>query len=289
MSAYAVRRALGHFTEAEMQFGVALKEVGSTCGLLRNYYKGVSKGLGQVTDLAYKDANFRRSMRNWIKGYKEIPSRYLEFIYGIRPLADDIANAVDVLTDDKEARRGFGLRLRGKFKYSEEQTVQLNCVPNSVCRANLVMQAKAKASLKFNLPSWYWDKLPTVTFFSEIYETTRLSFVLDWVLPLGEWISGFEGFQLRPFFQEGSSTIFLSRVGRSATVIPSPPWAPSRTEIPLRWTEYNMSRVAFTSFPSGLIMRIPRLRNSLGIDKMDQASALAGQRLAKLSKVLGHE
>lgn len=286
LHAYAVRRALGNFGEAEMQFGVALREVGSTCKLVTDYYRRSADVLGRVTQDVVNRPGFKRAMKQYVRGWRQAPSRYLEYLYGMKPLADEIANAVEVLTDSKEAKRGFGLRLRGKYKSYEAQEVQLNCVTFTVAKAQLALRCQSKASLKFNLPDWYWDELPPVTAFSELYETTSLSFVLDWVLPLGEWIRGFEGFQLRPFFQEGSSTVFLRRVGTRATIVPSAGWTPSANALGIQWREYYMNRIAFTSFPSYLIMRVPRLRLALSIDKMDDASALAAQRLMKLSREL---
>lgn len=288
MQSYAIRKALGHFAEAEMQFGVALREVGSTCNLVTNYYRAGSKVVSKVTEDVINRPGFKRAMKDYVRGWKQIPSRYLEYLYGMKPLADEIANAVEVLTDNKEWGRGFGLRLRGKFKTKERQIVALNCVTFTTARLDLLMMAECKASLKFNLPDWYWDKLPPVTPFSEAYESASLTFVLDWCLPLGEWLRGFEGFQLRPFFAEGSTTLFMRRVGNHAEIVPSNGWTASKSSLETRWREYYMNRVAFTTFPSAAVMRIPRLRHTLGIDKMDQASALLGQRLAKLSRAIAN-
>jgi hypothetical protein len=47
-----------------------------------------------------------------------------------------------------------------------------------------------------------------------------------------------------------------------------------------------MNRVAYESFPTELVMRVPRMRNLLGLNKLDQASALAGQRFANLGKTI---
>jgi hypothetical protein len=271
-----------------MQLGVALREVGSTAGLLAQYYRGASRMLSQVTEDVINNGNFRRAMRDFRHGWKEAPSRYLEYLYGMRPLADDVNNAVDVLTTMKLNGYAMRLTLKGKA-YLRDRELKSVQAPTTGCLLNLdvALRAKCKASLSFQLPNWFWDNVPVVTAFSEAYETAPYSFVLDWALPIGSWIRGFEGLSLRPFFKEGSTTYFMR--GSSGTLIVSgvSGYSAAPDKLGASYKYWYMRREAFTTFPTERVMRLPRLRSPLRISNMDQWAALAGQRLGKLNRAIG--
>lgn len=285
----SIRDALGHFGDAQVQAGVALREAGGTVKMLAEYYKQLSHGLGRVTEEVVRNGSFRKSMRDFKNGWKGAPSQYLKYIYGVRPLSDDIVNATNVLTEYKH--RGYALKmsLHGRKRLDDERTITAQAPHTSISyRIPLKERYSCKSSLVFKLPDWYWDSLPTVTGLSEAWEHMPYSFVLDWALPIGNWLRGFEGLQLRPFFTEGCTTTFFRSAGSYTTVEMSGSWTASLDVIPETGRNYwYMKREILTSFPTERVMSLPRLRNVLRIGLLDQFSALAGQRFAKLSKAIG--
>lgn len=293
-NSYVLRKALGHFGEPEARLGVALREAKETVGLTTQYYRAASRFFGELTeDLARGVRGGRNSAMRWNQfldeGWTAVPSRYLEYLYGMRPLADEISNAVDVLTDMKEQGHGFQLTLRDRYTIQDATQLQLNGVTNAVAKCRGLTTQTHRASLVFSLPSWYWETMGRpVTAFREAWEVARLSFVLDWVFPVKNWLHGFEGFQLRPFFKEGSVSVFLERRITSVELDKgvNPGLFLAQSLSTQGWREYFLSRQSLSTFPSEAVMRLPRLRNTLGLDKMDQMAALAGQRLAALQQVL---
>lgn len=288
-NACAIRDALGHYAEANQKLGVALKEARQTAGLAAQYYREAARSFGRVTEALASDrkGSFRKEMGQFAKGWKKAPARYLEYLYGVRPLADEISNAVDVLTDIGDQGYQFKMTLKGKYRVSGTSTSSHNTtIQSTTATVSLTTKQQHKASLVFTLPDWFWDVLPPVTPFSEFYETTSLSFVLDWLVPVNNWLRGFEGLQLRPFFTEGSTTCFLRRSGGSVRFNTTAGYTQSVGPTSVTHRDYYMSRVAFESFPTELVMRVPRMRSLLGLDKLDQASALAGQRFANLGKTI---
>jgi hypothetical protein len=268
---------------------VALREVRQTAGLAAQYYREAAKSFGRVTDALQNDrkGSFRKEMGQFAKGWKKAPARYLEYLYGVRPLADEISNAVDVLTDIGDQGYRFKMALKGKYKTSGSSTSSHNTtILSTTATVSLTTKQTHKASLIFVFPDWFWDTLPPVTPFSEAYEHQSLSFVLDWVWPFGQWLRGFEGLQLRPFFQEGSTTCFIRRSGGSVRFNTTPGYTLGVGPVTITHRDYYMNRVAYESFPTELVMRVPRMRNLLGLNKLDQASALAGQRFANLGKTI---
>lgn len=288
VASLAIRDALGSFGENSQQLGVALQELKGTGELLAKYYKEAAHGIGKVADAVQspREGSFRKQMKDFARGWRKAPSRYIEYLYGIKPIADDIANAIDVQTEYKHQGYDFRLTLRGKYRMNDERKEFVRPPPN--CTAHIVQKQSfdCKASLVFSLPPWYWDELPTVTPFSQFYDTTRLSFVLDWALPIGDWVRGVEGFQLRPFFKEGSTTVFVRSLGRTVEVQPQVGFSCSSAQLACSEMCYVMSRRAFFSFPSEAVFSLPKLRSVLQLKHMDDAAGLLGQRFAKLSRSL---
>lgn len=290
-NAVALRKALAQFADSELDFGVALREVKETAGLATQYYQAASRAVSSLHSSLSRSGSLRQQMRDFLSKHsaewKGIPSRYLEYLYGMKPFADELANAVDLLTDCRDREYGFKLTLRAKTRFHdlrERDDAGGVYTYSAVWKMNVTQMHRA--SLVFQLPSWYWDKLPPVTAFSEAWQVTRLSFLADWVLPIGQWLRGFEGFQLRPFFQEGSVSMFLSR--RYSGVELRRGTGLVSASLPIsRSSDYSFRRTKLVTFPGELLFRPPRLRSTLGIDKLDQASALLGQRLAKLAQEVG--
>lgn len=298
-NAYALRKALAHFGDAELKLGVALREVKETVALATQYYRAGARLTNSLADDIQRGIrnpyakqqwrDFKRHGAEW----KGIPARYLEYLYGMKPFADDLQNAVDVLTEYRDRDFGFALSLKDKVKFFGTNSVSTGGPLGLYTVAwNANVTQTHRASLVFQLPSWYWDALPPVTAFSENWEVIRLSFIVDWFLPVNQFLRGFEGFQLRPFYKEGSVSMFLSRRFTSVTIKPEPGYTLEASVVPSpmkggRAPTYQLNRQKLPAFPSGLLFRPPRLRQGLGLDKMDQASALLGQRLAKLSRVIG--
>lgn len=288
LGSLAIRDALGSFGENSQQLGVALQELKGTGELLAKYYKEAAHGIGKVTDAVQspREGSFRKQMKDFAKGWRKAPSRYIEYLYGIKPIADDIANAIDVQTEYKHQGYDFRLTLRGKYDMKDERTSFIRPPANTVAHIVQKQDFRSKASLVFSLPPWYWDELPTVTPFSQFYDTTRLSFVLDWALPVGDWVRGVEGFQLRPFFKEGSYTVFRRSTGQTITLAPQVGYSVSKTQFSGPEQLYVMSREAFFTFPSEAVFSLPKLRSVLQIKHLDDAAGLLGQRFAKLSRAL---
>lgn len=280
----AIRKALGRFGEAEVQLGAAMREARQTAGMVGKYYQHASTLTRKLESAVLGSKKVRQQFRDFLRnGWKDAPSAYLEYLFGMKPLADDLTNAVQVLQDAKQHDGSFKMTLRGKYKDRDERVepaYQSWVGQVSQVYGLIDLSQVSKASLTFQLPDWYWDRLPPVTFFRENWETTRLSFVLDWVLPINQWLMGFEGTQLRPFFQEGSRSTLMRRHVSNPTST-DPRWAASGGG----WgDDYSYSRIAFDSFPTEeLLTRLPRVQNILGLDQLRVGSALLGQRLASLA------
>lgn len=279
----AVRKALGQWGEDQMRLNTALREVRHTAKQLADYYRGTSRMLGRVTEgLANK--NFKKRMRDYKHGWKEAPSQYLGYLYGMRPLAEDVERAAAKLSEAKTRGLSMRIYLHGNHtsRATYNQSLQTTTGYSAVQHQLHVYQAKA--ALCFKLPDWFLDNYQPVTFFSEAYELTRLSFVLDWVWPLGSWIRGMEGLQLMPFFTEGSTTVFSRITGNAISVKADPGWAIKAQNVSYQGAMYQLVRRNVKTLTG--VGRLPSLRSPLKLSYLDDAAGLAGQAFAKLSRAI---
>lgn len=285
--AVVYRKALGNYGDAHQKLGVALREARGTAGLAAQYYKQSASVLHRVYEGAARDKGFRTAMRQFKHGWKEAPSRYLEYSYAIRPIAEDLQSAVDVLYSLRDRGMAYKLTLRGKHQFTDVRTLP---VQSPSTRFTVKMDADvttdARCSLVFKLPPWHNETLPPVTAFSEQWAVTGYSYIVDWALPITSWLRGFEGTQLRPFFSEGSFTMFTRVRGRSVWTRAQDRYVVSPNELPATLECCSLQRTVLGAFPTEDLFRPPRFRSILRLSHLDDAAALAGQRLAKLSRLL---
>ena len=119
-----------------------------------------------------------------------------------------------------------------------------------------------------------------MTPFSELWEGTRYSFVLDWVPPVGNWIGAMQAAQFDPYFKAGWELRLVEEqvqgpVTRSDNPHPTKftldigDWAVRRLTM-VREALTSEQRPAFRT-------KFPDFRNKLGIDHAAQGLSLMTQ------------
>ena len=109
---------------------------------------------------------------------------------------------------------GYGFTCRAGRKDQEERTEDryVQTWGNGQVRSvtwHLQRTVFTRVGYTFFLPDWFIQQTPTIAPFSTAYELTRYSFVLDWFLPIGQWLSAMESAQFSPFFREGFETVMI--------------------------------------------------------------------------------
>lgn len=132
----------------------------------------------------WQTGNTRR--RNWGK----IPRRWLELQYGWRPLMQDIIGAMEYLT---KIDRGPLIHADGKVSDDDERMITIGSGYAGIsCKARLASRSTVFVNL------WYELNLPLLAEVSSLgllnpaelcWELTSYSFVVDWFLPIGPWLS----------------------------------------------------------------------------------------------------
>lgn len=276
LAADTMRECLAQFTERAVQLGAAAREAGSTFKMVGDAATGMAHGLD---NLMSKDWKSLGRMASW----RKLPSAYLEYLYGWRPVSEDISNAFDQLDNSlQEDGCTFSLRRTKKLE-SITPPVRRDLFDGRI-PAEIIWRHRqqCRAVMRFALPSWYWEELPTVAPFGTLYETTRASFIVDWFIPIGSWIGAFESAQLWPFFTGGTMSEKRERTVQSFRVI-NPENKFRLTQGPIRNNHYDYSyeRSVITEMAQGIIFARPSLRNPLSLSHAAQGLSLLTQVFRK--------
>ena len=193
--------ALSKGTRNVAQASAALRQSREIVDMVGDYTRRAARGLDNLMgrDGLHK---LRGPMSTW----KEIPSEYLRYLYGIAPLGDDIANGLDELS----AMNDYGMKMTMILKASKrlnETRRAYNGIRHGTGLRDIYYEGKSvtgvRVGYRFDLPSWFMDNVPIIAPFSTQYELARYSFILDWILPVGDWIGALESAQFSPYFVEG--------------------------------------------------------------------------------------
>lgn len=277
LASAAMRGALAQFTERQVEFEAAAKELRGTMKMVGDVAGGMARSLDR---LCGDNISRRNLAKQGFRSWKKLPGWYLQWLYGWRPLADDLSNAFDQLGGLRAAGESFILTLRKKLKAKSEDLVDTTVFNgNPLAQIRFLREQESKAVMYFQLPDWYFDKLPTVAPFGTIYETTPYSFVLDWALPIGEWIGAVEAAQLWPFFIGGTISTRLERkvlsyriTGARIGVLEGGSY-----DVTGSHREYSYERSVVHSMAEGILLATPNLRNPLSLSHAAQGLALLTQ------------
>lgn len=209
--------ALASMTDSTKQLNAALAQANQTARMVGKAGRDIGNSLD---GLMRGPKGLFRSVGGFSK-WKNIPDRYLEWLYGWRPLQDDISNAFDKLNSYKD--KGFGYSVLIEKKIKRVETVQHPMAwlygPGQVVTTPISGSRKTNVVVKyrFDLPDYFINETPVIAPFSTLHELTPYSFVVDWFLPIGNWVGAMESAQFSPFFKEGSETLSMRDVYRSGS------------------------------------------------------------------------
>jgi hypothetical protein len=284
LKASVVQSAAAGIGKAISQLAVAAREAEEVLSLTREYGNAVQRGLHNIIDVMEGSWKAREQMRDFLRhGWKEVPSYYLSYIFGIAPLAEDLENAVDKLSDLGD-RTVFILRKRGRHIVDEEYTmITSDYYAGGYVEIKVHRKVAARAALFFEIPASRISVTGFATPFSQAYQTTRLSFVLDYFLPIGKWVEAAEACQVAPFFTQGYIAVKIEDRFRDQGVLdqniaPDPGFV---TVNPQGFRDAYL-RETFDTFPYGEIFSTPR-SHLPEVRELGVLAALIGQRLSKIA------
>lgn len=271
-------RALSQLTSSKSQFNVAAYEAKGTLKTLDQFCRKAAQGVYNAAQgLKRRDPRLLIPPGSW----KKFPGDYLGYLYGLKPLADDISNGLEQLSDLSKKGMAYGYWVRsGKSEtLGFEETVSTPAYLNPFLAKGSTRRSFARVGYYYVFPEWWIERTPIVTPFSDAWELTRMSFVLDWALPLGSWIGAMEAAQFDPYFRGGFEVYGTEENVRGPFVrTRTTNVSESMTNETYHNRRYEMVRTGLgpESKPTGRVA-FPSFRKFLGIDTAAQSLALLSQ------------
>lgn len=270
-------RALATWAERQVEYSDALRTAGQTAGMVGDLGKGMAHELESA--MSRRGANLAR---HW----KKLPGWYLQYLYGWKPLMDDISNITDRLVKGFDAGNTLHVMLKGKWKgRGEILTSNDGGTWGSYFNVDtyLLVEQRNTAVFKYAFPA---DRLPTlepIGFFGGLWEAAPMSFVLDWIAPVGTWLTALDANALACYFVEGSSSEVVRTLSSrcEARQIGEPAWTATlrNYDTELIIPPYNFTRTLES--PWSITSRVP-FRADLNLSHAAQGLSLLSQAMKRL-------
>lgn len=261
-------KALLALKDSKVNLGVAFAEcqqtadlVGSVAGRIGKSYKALRRG------------NFRQAAQQLGLNPKVAPRHWLELQYGWKPLLSDVKGAVDALS--ASPRYHWVVTAVGKKgkPISYEKYQSTSGQGSSSVRDSYVDFQGGYCRLDYEPGNTFFSALSSVGLtnpFEVVWEKVPYSFIVDWFLPVGDWLSTLDaayGFT----FKCGSFSAFARR--RVSIVGRTTPWT-FRAQYSGYESYVRLSRTVYSSSPYPMP---PGFKNPISLDHTANGFSLLSQ------------
>lgn len=184
--------ALLKLKDQKIDLGVAWGERAATAEMLADVASRVAKAYR-----AARKGNFRKAASELNCNWRKSTSNWLELQYGWKPLLSDVYNATDALssrTDPKDWR----VTVKGVARDSSESYFQDPPSGQGFAHRGFVHESVFQGCfvrLDYFPDNPFLIALTSLGLTNPLaiaWELTRLSFVVDWALPIGDWLSSLD-------------------------------------------------------------------------------------------------
>jgi hypothetical protein len=260
----------------QVNLAVAFAERRQTIDMFKSHAKTIAK---QVK-------NYRGGRpKDWAKvlhgNARDTPNSWLELQYGWKPLISDVAGACHALSDLQQGNNPYLARVKGIA--GETITSSWRKTTTGTPLYGFDVKESWKAFCKVSL--YYKLRNPQLAAFASLgltnpfelaWEKLKYSFVVDWFLPVGNWLSTLDA-DFGWDFNSGTKTNFVR--GGSKSAWRATGLLPSDIKVTYDGGSYSaegfsMTRTVYGSAPWG---GLPRFKNPLSGLHVANAVALLAQ------------
>lgn len=246
--------ALIKLKDQKINLGVALAEAKQTANLVGTTASRIGRAY-----TAAKRGNWKGVGNALGTTLKKTPKNWLEAQYAWKPLLSDVYGAVEALSLTEK----LGWLVTTKAVDIEEVRSKFTSASTFGCtRTSLVQDRGVFVRLDYLPSNQFLSTLANVGVTNPleiIWEKVPFSFVVDWMVPIGDWLSAMDA-TLGYDFLSGSRT---SRRRTIATVgLSDSPLIMAGSRISGRARNVNLSRVVYASSP---IPALPRIKDPFSL------------------------
>lgn len=199
MRGRAINGALLNLKDQKIDLSVAFAERAQTAKLFET-------NIERVNDL-YKDLKRRqRGVWEYMKNFRvnrndtritQIPKAWLETQYAVKPLLNDVFGAAEKLNKLERSPNAYFFVTKKSY---EESSSEVRNIPGNHLSSNplffrVVEQDRVHCSLVYRLANPLTRELSNLGItnpLSTLYEAATFSFVLDWAIPVGDYLSAMD-------------------------------------------------------------------------------------------------
>ena len=292
-----MRKVLSQMSEQDVAFNAFMLQGKQSLKMVANLATGIAEGTDRLLTADFKKPkSFRKFLANaGDSAVRNFSGKYLEYLYGWKPLADDVENAfqhmIDGYTGPEQKRFRLKVKksrlLRSGFDYTG--TAAAYFTNNSTWTQHLYRENRAKVVLHYEFPSQAGEMLPTMTPFGTAWEAAPWSFVIDWFIPIGDWIGAMEATQFAIFMEDAILTqsvkVAAKQSDRSRWVSTYFPWydfppgtVRELTPPPMvSGQSFKMTREVLSPYDVLDRTLFPSFSSKFGLPQASQALALLSQ------------
>jgi len=266
------------------QFGQLFDLIGGTAKRLGGAINDLRRGNipGAVKSLwSHSNPRFRR--RGGPSLSKDLANNWLELQYGWKPLLQDIRDSMEALARYNLANANIK-RVTGSATAEDKVTSDLALFEyGTVVGGKVITTTNSRFvyGLRYRVDNHLTSFLAQTGFTNPLslaWEILPFSFVVDWFLPISNYLqtfSAWDGLQ----FVDGFTTSFTRQratvvISYSGSPVPSDPHYTFTAHGSMTREWVKLSRSKITSFPSG---RFPQFKNPLSVVHVSNALALMRQ------------
>lgn len=292
-----LRKVLSEMLEDDVAFNAFMLQGKQSLRMVANLATGLAYGTDRLMMTEFKSPKqFKRFFRNATdSAISKFSGKYLEYLYGWKPLADDVENAfqsmIEGYTGPEQKRFRLrvskGRKLKGVIPFT--RSASSYWTTNWVWATDLTFEQRAKVVLHYEFPSQAGEMLPTMTPFGTLWEVTPWSFVVDWFVPIGDWIGAMEATQYAIYMRDAVLTESSKAACRNGSPgrwevkrVPSGGWTHGFSSPPrVGGQSFYMTRKVLNPVQVLDRIRFPSFASKFGLPQASQALALLSQVLNK--------
>lgn len=187
-------KALNKLRSSDVNFGVMLAEAGETAELFTTTAHRIASAVNAFRIKRPGDF-LKAAVHQGTASWRKTPQAWLELQYGWNPLMSDLYGACSEL-DSPKTREKNVFSVKSKKTLMDALTVDFSSVLYSGCRVTVGVKADMKVSLAYRLRNFTLALLSSLGLTNPaeiVWERVPFSFVVDWFLPVGNWLSALGG------------------------------------------------------------------------------------------------
>lgn len=259
-----------NFAERKQMEHLFIDTLSDIADTVRNFRKKASKKIWEAVK--------REGTRDRRGKLVKVPQKWLELQYGWNPLLDDLKNTGNLLAEHDKKNK-YRILVHSNVK----QSYKKHWIKGSHIASHIWQDVTDEVTQNVKMMLCYQLNNPLTRSLSElgitnpadlIWEEIPYSFVVDWVLPIGNWLQTFDAdFGLS--FQGGSVTEFTkvksrSQLGESQSGLP-PGMLARNNSVPYKYDGFVFNRGALLEPPG---VGFPHFKNPFSALHVSEALSL---------------